>query len=276
MKKKRIPLGLIILLLFVLIIGIFYAYNKYYFPNAKAYAKYIETYQEYDSNEISEINIDSINHKVIIKPSEDGKVKITYFQKNDNMNMYTLENGKIRMELIENVEDLDTLLFKTEKKIDTITIYLPVENSIKVNVAASYGNLEIYDISLSTISFKNTIGNIKLKNIACTTITVDLNTGNADMEHIKFDQLSTKIVSGNINVQSEEMIEQYNLAVKAIYGTLQFNDKQLFSEEQPESVINEIEQFKSDTDKKIAIEILRGNIKLNFKENISDNENKEN
>lgn len=273
MKKKRIPLSVIILLLSVLIIGIFYAYNKYYFPNAKAYAKYIETYQEYDSNEISEINIDSINHKVIIKSSEDDKVKITYFQKNDNMNTYTMENGKIRMDLIEKVEDLDTLLFRTEKKIDTVTIYLPFENSIKVNVTASYGNLEIYDISLNSLSFKNTIGNIKLKNTACTAITVDLNTGNADMENVKFDKLSAEIVSGNINVQSEEMLEQYNLSVKAIYGTLQFNDKQLFSEEQPENVINEVEQFKSDTDKKIAIEILRGNIKLNFKENISNEEN---
>lgn len=263
MKKKKISLGTVIMILIMLIVGIFYAYNKYYFPNAKAYSNYIETYQEYDISEINEIDIDSINHKVIVKPSDDGKVKITYFQKNDNMNTYALDNGKLKMELIERVEDLDTLLFRTEKKIDTITIYIPTDNQIKINVNSSYGNLDMQNVSLNGISFQNTIGDVNLISVICPSVSIGLNTGNAAVVNSQINDLNVDIISGNIDLKIDEIIDEYDLFAKAIYGKLKLNDNDIIDEEK--KVLSEIE-YSENKDKKINIEILRGNINLQFKE----------
>ncbi len=268
MKKKRFPLWAVITILIVLIVGIFYAYNKYYFPSAKAYSNYVETYQEYDSNEINELTINSINHKVIIKPSDDDKIKISYFQKIENMNTYTVENGKLKMELIERVENLDTLLFKTEKKIDTITIYLPKESKIKINVKSIYGYFCGNDLTLGSVTFQNTTGDVKLSNINCSSVSITLNSGNATVDKCMIDQATINVVSGQIDIKTEEYLDDYNIVAKAIYGSLRLNDKQLYTDEEPKTVINQIE-MKSDTAQRdINVETLRGNISLYFQEKV--------
>ena len=134
MKKKTIPLWAIITVLALLIVGIFYSYNSFYLRKAKVISSYVENFQEYDESDVKEIILSSINHKVVIAPSVDDKIRISYFQKADNMNISTFENKTIKIDLIERVENLDSLLFKTEKKIDVITIYLPATSTLKLNI----------------------------------------------------------------------------------------------------------------------------------------------
>ncbi len=276
MKKKRFPLWAVITILLVLVVGIFYAYNKLYFPSAKAYSSYIETYQEYDASEVNELTINSINHKVVIKPSDDDKIKISYFQKIENMNTYTVENGKLKMELIERVQDLDTLLFKTEKKIDTITIYLPKESNIKINVKSIYGYFSGNDLTVGSVIFQNTTGDVYLKNITSSSASITLNSGNATIEKCNIDDVTVSVVSGQINIDSDYYIDDHNIIAKAIYGSLKINDQQLYTEEEPKTVINQIELTSETATKKISVETLRGNISLHFVEKVQQDQPEEN
>ena len=76
------------------------------------------------------------------------------------------------------------------------------------------------------------------------------------------------VVSGQIDIKTEEYLDDYNIVAKAIYGSLRLNDKQLYTDEEPKTVINQIE-MKSDTAQKdINVETLRGNISLYFQEKV--------
>ena len=81
MKKKTIPLWAIITVLALLIVGIFYSYNSFYLRKAKVISSYVENFQEYDESDVKEIILSSINHKVVIAPSVDDKIRISYFPK---------------------------------------------------------------------------------------------------------------------------------------------------------------------------------------------------
>ena len=97
MKKKTIPLWAIITVLALLIVGIFYSYNSFYLRKAKVISSYVENFQEYDESDVKEIILSTINHKVVIAPSVDDKIRISYFQKADNMNVSTFENKTIKI-----------------------------------------------------------------------------------------------------------------------------------------------------------------------------------
>ena len=90
MNKKTIGLVALVVLLIAGIIGFWWVYNTYYLPGKRIENTYIEVYQDVDATEINTIWIDTIDHKVVIKPTDDEKVKISYFQKIDNSNSFTI------------------------------------------------------------------------------------------------------------------------------------------------------------------------------------------
>ncbi|NMA15922.1 MAG: DUF4097 domain-containing protein [Erysipelotrichia bacterium] len=275
--RKQNGLFLIIVLLLVLILGTSYAYGKYYFPSAKSYSAYLEIFQEYENEEINSIYIDSINHSVVIKPSNNEKIKVSYYQKVDNSNTFKLEQKVLNMEFIEKVENFDSLLFQPDRNVAVVTIYLPQDCIIDVNVKTIIGSFSISDVDARNINFNNITGDFIMSNVNCNSIIVSCNTGDIKMSGTTFNRFNGSVVSGDFEFLLMESVETFKFEVTTTYGQLKLNNGYIYET----NLVNEIETVEksnsliSDSSKEGKVFIfntLRGNILINT---IEEKENTE-
>ncbi len=275
--RKQNGLFLIIVLLLVLILGTSYAYGKYYFPSAKSYSAYLEIFQEYENEEINSIYIDSINHSVVIKPSNNEKIKVSYYQKVDNSNTFKLEQKVLNMEFIEKVENFDSLLFQPDRNVAVVTIYLPQDCIIDVNVKTIIGSFSISDVDARNINFNNITGDFIMSNVNCNSIIVSCNTGDIKMSSTTFNRFNGSVVSGDFEFLLMESVETFKFEVATTYGQLKLNNGYIYET----NLVNEIETVEksnsliSDSSKEGKVFIfntLRGNILINT---IEEKENTE-
>jgi phage tail tube protein FII len=275
--RKQNGLFLIIVLLLVLILGTSYAYGKYYFPSAKSYSAYLEIFQEYENEEINSIYIDSINHSVVIKPSNNEKIKVSYYQKVDNSNTFKLEQKVLNMEFIEKVENFDSLLFQPDRNVAVVTIYLPQDCIIDVNVKTIIGSFSISDVDARNINFNNITGDFIMSNVNCNSIIVSCNTGDIKMSGTTFNRFNGSVVSGDFEFLLMESVETFKFEVATTYGQLKLNNGYIYET----NLVNEIETVEksnsliSDSSKEGKVFIfntLRGNILINT---IEEKENTE-
>ena len=274
MKKKTIPLWAIITVLALLIVGIFYSYNSFYLRKAKVISSYVENFQEYDESDVKEIILSSINHKVVIAPSVDDKIRISYFQKADNMNVSTFENKTIKIDLIERVENLDSLLFKTEKKIDVITIYLPATSTLKLNIKTIYGSLSIKNLTLDSVVYSCTTGDIFVENVSFKTLTLSANTSNISLDTILFNKADVKCVEGAITLKYPLSLNECKSIINSIYGQLLINGESLFIIDE-EGQQQQVNYYKSDDQLtyqyQMNMQLMRGDINI-FSNEVVDEE----
>lgn len=275
--RKQNGLFLIIVLLLVLILGTSYAYGKYYFPSAKSYSAYLEIFQEYENEEINSIYIDSINHSVVIKPSNNEKIKVSYYQKVDNSNTFKLEQKVLNMEFIEKVENFDSLLFQPDRNVAVVTIYLPQDCIIDINVKTIIGSFSISDVDARNINFNNITGDFIMSNVNCNSIIVSCNTGDIKMSGTTFNRFNGSVVSGDFEFLLMESVETFKFEVATTYGQLKLNNGYIYET----NLVNEIETVEksnsliSDSSKEGKVFIfntLRGNILINT---IEEKENTE-
>ncbi len=275
--RKQNGLFLIIVLLLVLILGTSYAYGKYYFPSAKSYSAYLEIFQEYENEEINSIYIDSINHSVVIKPSNNEKIKVSYYQKVDNSNTFKLEQKVLNMEFIEKVENFDSLLFQPDRNVAVVTIYLPQDCIIDINVKTIIGSFSISDVDARNINFNNITGDFIMSNVNCNSIIVSCNTGDIKMSSTTFNRFNGSVVSGDFEFLLMESVETFKFEVATTYGQLKLNNGYIYET----NLVNEIETVEksnsliSDSSKEGKVFIfntLRGNILINT---IEEKENTE-
>jgi hypothetical protein len=251
----------------LLILGISYVYGKYYFPSAKSYSAYLEIFQEYESDEIISISIDSINHSVVIKPSNNEKIKVSYYQKVDNSNVFKLDQKVLTMEFIERVENFDSLIFQPERNVGVITIYLPQDSTIDINVKTIIGSFSINDVTARNINFNNITGDFVMKNVSCNSIVLSCNTGNIKVEGAVFNRFNGSVVAGEFNIHLIDSVDEYKFEVTTTYGQLKLNNGYIYVT----NVVNEIETVEKSNSlfsdnkegKTFIFNTLRGNISIN-------------
>ena len=277
--RKQNGLFAIIVILLVLILGISYVYGKYYFPSAKSYSAYLEIFQEYESDEINSIYIDSINHSVVIKPSNNEKIKVSYCQKVDNSNTFKLEQKVLNMEFIEKVENFDSLIFQPERNVAVVTIYLPQDCIIDINVKTIIGSFSISDVNTRNINFNNITGDYLMNNVNCNSIIVSCNTGDIKMSKVMFNRFNGSVVSGDFEFSLMENVDAFRFEVTTTYGQLKLNNGYVYET----NLVNEIETVEksnslisssSKEGKVFIFNTLRGNISINTmeeKENTEEN-----
>ncbi len=275
--RKENRLFVLIVILLALILGISYIYGKYYFPSAKSYSAYLEIFQEFESGEIISISVDSINHSVEIKPSNNEKIKVSYYQKVDNSNTFKLDQKVLTMEFIERVENFDPLIFKPDKNINVITIYIPVDTTIDINVKTIIGSFTINDVTVRNINFNNITGDFNLRNVNCNSIILSCNTGNIKVVDAMFNRFYGSVVSGELEFSLLESFDSYKFEVTTTYGQLKLNNDFVYET----NVVNEIETVEKSnslisTDakegKSFVLNTLRGNISINTTEEIETTE----
>lgn len=239
MKKQKNSVLFLIAILVILIVGVYLAYDKLYIPSARTYATYLAVHQELDQAEADSLKIDTSNHKVVILPSDDDKVKIVFYQKSDNANVLSNENKRFELTMVERVENLDNILFKSEKKIDTIYIYLPLDKAFTLSVKSVDGQLTVNGVKLKELTFNNTVGDVSITNCELGRVTINTNTSNLLFDNNTFSNLAVDIVAGTCQLKLPGSLYASKLNIKTMYGNILINGEQLKAvDEEGNEVIN--------------------------------------
>ena len=247
MKKKSNFLLILLVLLVISIIGAWTIYNVYYAPNARISATYMEVYQELDPNEISVFSFESVNHKLVLKTTDEDKIKITYFQKENNNNSYVITNRGVTLKLIERVEDLNNTFYQSKRSIDTITVLLPKGYEFSLTNKTTSGTLMAEEVQLNSLVTVSVSGGITLSKCDIKAVNLNTNYGPVGISESEIGRLIVSDVSGDVRIRINDSINDYGLNLKTSFGTLLINGhKPVIVEEEVEKEVNEMQVDKTD------------------------------
>ena len=275
MRKYSVPI--LIAILVIAIVGIYLAYDKLYYPSARTYATYLAVHQEMEQKDAESINIVSFNHKVIVKPSDDDKIKVIYYQKSENANVLVMDGRKFELTMVERVENLDNILFKSEKKIDTIVIYLPLEQAYNLNVESVDGSLSVEGVSLAQLNFETAYGDVTVRDCTLNKAVMTISYGNIVLSGTSFRSVSASSVSGNITVELPQQLAAYSVKAASTYGSLLLNGEKIIvtDDEGNEKTVNELIIEEDHKLPSLQISSTRAKVSLNTVEPQPEEENTE-
>ena len=229
MFKRNSFLVIMMVLLAAGIAGSLWFYNTYIVPNARMSSTYMEVYQDLDANEIKTISIDTINHRVNVVPTDDEKVKISYFQRTDSANSFVINNRDVSLKIIERAEAPTDSFISSTRQIDTITIYLPSTSSIAV--------------------------------IKAVKLDINCNSGVVEIEGMEADLINILEVTGNVSLEIKDSLTLYNLNIISNNGRLNINESPVkVVIDDKETVVNHIEEVREGVTRSISINSLRSSI----------------
>lgn len=267
MSKRSVLTLALVLVLSIAVIGIWVVRTFFYAPSEAINATYMEVHQEISTSEIHTIHIKSVNHNLVFQTSDSENVKITYFQKIDNSNIYSQDNGILYLEMIEQVEDLSSIFYQPTRKIDTIIISIPKEIPLRIINENYTGNFEIKGASVKSISNSTINGNIELSDVTVQNLTLTSNSGGIKLDHVSFTKAGITGVRGNIDIDLTDSLELYNLDVSTSFGTLMINDervKEIYEEDgvQKEMFVNTIKKESDEAVASLTVSAVRNTISI--------------
>jgi len=261
----------------ILTIAISLIYSKVYYPSLKKYQTYIAQYYEYDTSEINNISISSTNYTIKFVENEEDKIKVMYYQKNDNTNIYTVNKGLITLSMSERTEKISNLFFKSEKEIGTIVVYLPKENNVTILVEGIDTKLEVNNVSFKSLTFHNAYGDISFNNTTSPKVTLSINSGDIVLNDCQISNLNISSVSGDIQIGLLEPIEKYNASFKSIYGYIKLNEEILQNQLEDGTIENAKEYQNSSQEKNsFVIQTTRSCIDITYPILTEENNQEEN
>lgn len=230
MKRQPNFLVISIIVIAIAIGGLAVVYERFIHPNDTISATYIEVYKDLVPEEIDTLIIQSINHKVIVKTSTDDQFHISYFQKADNINTYTLSGRILTLNIVESAENLDNLFYKSKRAIDTITVSVPKNKALNFKNETISGSLIINKAILNVVTAESVSGSISIAQMTAEHLRTDVNSGFTQISDSPIVLVEVQSVNGSIYVNLPEPINNYQLDIDGLYGTLTVNNEQVADE----------------------------------------------
>ena len=287
--KSRMPILLIILLSLAIVIAWIF-YGAFYARNEEISQTYTEVYQELEGSEVKTISIDTITHNVEIRPSQEDKIRISYYQKVESSNQYSFENGKVSLKMLEKGDELENLFYRSKRKLNTIVIYLPEESSVSITnhnvdgdlsvegitlkslvMNSSNGSITVSSVNCDEIKFITVFGESRVNGVMCHNISLTSNSGRAEVRDTVFSSLNISEVTGDIDVRLQDSITTYNLNLSTSYGTLKVNNRDVVEvnpETGDERIVSSMKQNLPDSSKVIVLTGIRNQISLTGDETV--------
>lgn len=194
----------------------------------------------YESEEVIEkVSIDTSTSDVIFKPSDNGSVKVECYEQERLNHVVSFKDGElsIRTNDVRKWHDHISLFsFKSPK----ITVYLPTDTAVKMNVKLSTGDVNIpkeiklsdSDITVNTgdveysasilgnVKIKATTGKIHLSATQAQDVEISVSTGSIRVSDLNCKSLTVKGGSGKVMINNVTVQEQ--TSVKANTGDVTF------------------------------------------------------
>ncbi|MBQ1341659.1 MAG: DUF4097 family beta strand repeat protein [Erysipelotrichaceae bacterium] len=261
MFKRNSFLVIMMVLLAAGIAGSLWFYNTYIVPNARMSSTYMEVYQDLDANEIKTISIDTINHRVNVVPTDDEKVKISYFQRTDSANSFVINNRDVSLKIIERAEAPTNSFISSTRQIDTITIYLPSTSSIAVTNKTIEGVFNAENVTAESFVLSSISGAVNFKNVKVGKLDINSNSGVVEIEGMEADLINILEVTGNVSLEIKDSLTLYNLNIISNNGRLNINESPVkVVIDDKETVVNHIEEVREGVTRSISINSLRSSI----------------
>lgn len=261
MFKRNSFLVIMMVLLAAGIAGSLWFYNTYIVPNARMSSTYMEVYQDLDANEIKTISIDTINHRVNVVPTDDEKVKISYFQRTDSANSFVINNRDVSLKIIERAEAPTNSFISSTRQIDTITIYLPSTSSIAVTNKTIEGVFNAENVTAESFVLSSISGAVNFKNVKAGKLDINSNSGVVEIEGMEADLINILEVTGNVSLEINDSLTLYNLNIISNNGRLNINESPVkVVIDDKETVVNHIEEMREGVTRSISINSLRSSI----------------
>ena len=274
MFKRNSFLIIMMVLLAAGIAGSLWFYNTYIVPNAQMSSTYMEVYQDLDANEIRTISIDTINHKVNVVPTDDEKVKISYFQRTDSANSFVINNRDVSLKIIERAEAPTNSFITSTRQIDTITIYLPSQSSIAVSNKTIEGIFNAENVTAESFVLSSISGAVNFRNITAGKVDINSNSGAVMINGLQADTITILEVTGNVTLDIKDSLTLYNLDIRSSNGRLTVNESPVkLIIDDTETVVNYLEAQREGVTRSISINSLRSSINVNSNEEPVDEAN---
>lgn len=178
--------------------------------NSKTTLLLDEVYEE----SISKLEIDAISSDIHIKEAEDNTLRVVAYGKEKETIESTIENDTLKVKRTGNHFCFGFCFSKEE-----ITIYLPRDSKVDMDVKTVSGDIEIASFLNSNVEVKTTSGDIKVGEVSQTKLKtisgdIQLEKGNAveaqttsgdlKLNHVLIS-INAKSVSGDIHIENLEL-----------------------------------------------------------------------
>ena len=181
----------------------------------------MEVYEEFASNKILEVYVDTVNVNLQVIPSNNRNIRLVYRPSMEPSNFtYSIEN-KILYMSVNQVETSNSLV-PSEKEM--VYLYLPENTDVILNFTSETGFLDIHDVDLRKIYAETKSGIVSMSKVDVA-LDVDITTvsGKVILKEMQFDNLNVKTNTALVScVLSLE--ELYHQLYTTKEGMIKVND----------------------------------------------------
>ena len=214
----------------------------------------MEVYEEFASNTILEIRVETTNVNLQVIPSTNRNIRIVYRPSMEPSNFnYYIEN-KILFMHVDEVEKSGSIVPSDR---EMIYLYLPNNTDVTLRFTSQSGFLDISSTNVRNVIASTTSGIVSMSNVnVVLNANIETTTGKVLLKEISFGDLSVKTSSGLISCILNENIYYQHLIAKN--GAIKVNDEDVGT-----LYTNEL-----DSVKKMYLESRTGEIRVKVEETV--------
>ena len=218
-NKKTLILSIILMIIGSLIFVVSMSINKWDFSkfgNSKYETNTYEITQEFE-----DIIINSDTFDIEFELTNDNECKIICVEEEKYKHDVSVQNNKLKINLIDNKKWYDYISFGfTNPK---ITIYLPNNEYNSLIIELSTGDIEIpSNFQFSMIDIKLSTGDVKCMANVTSSINVTTSTGDVDLSNMFSNSINIATTTGTVDLKNVNCDESIN--IKVTTGDVKLNN----------------------------------------------------
>ena len=218
-NKKILIFSVILMIIGSLIFVVSMSINKWDFTKFGISKYETNTYEITQAFEDIIINSDTFDIK--FESTNDNKCKIVCFEEEKYKHDFSVQNNKLKINLIDNKKWYDYIRFVFANP--KITIYLPNNEYNSLIIELSTGDIEIpSDFQFSMIDIKLSTGDVKCMANVTSSINVTTSTGDVDLSNMFSNSINISTSTGTVDLNNVNCDESIN--IKVTTGDVKLNN----------------------------------------------------
>lgn len=150
-------------------------------------------------DDVSLLSIDCVSGNIYIAQAEDARVELKgkllgKQEQTEYLDVYE-QDGTLHV-----IFDLDSSFLNIGATDIQMTVYLPAENMLDVNIFSASGDIHMEDGEFGDVAINNTSGDAKIYGCAGNKFELNSISGDTDIENLDFDSIQIVSQSGDIDV----------------------------------------------------------------------------
>jgi DUF4097 and DUF4098 domain-containing protein YvlB len=223
---------------------------------------------------IVSILIDDENNAILLEPSNDDMIHITYYE--NEIMQYTIttsQAGNLEMRFVSKpvMYSIFDFNFKRSSAPTPVTIAVPADFSGRIDLYTQNSRIEAHGMrNLSQAEFKSSNGRIELKEIQATgRISVSTSNGAISITDVKADSIAANTSNGRVNVSDLDAASSIKLSTSngSISGTIKGDIKEFDITSSTTNGKNNLPSELKLGDKQLDVHTSNGSIDIGFTEN---------